>query len=270
MTDDAWLELFHGIATEVRNVVTPLIGTAAGRVEIGRGAGGDRTVELDRAAEEVVLGRLRALAARGERFSVVSEEAGSIDLGAPYPVVFVDPVDGSLNAKRGVPVSAVMLSLLDGPLLDDVRIGLVHNLVSGQRWHAVRDGGLTGDGVRLTPPPGEGARLEVVGLESSPRNLEAVKPVIARAGKLRLLGAMAISLVQVASGGFDLFCSARPARAFDMAAGLLMIREVGGVATDLAGRRVGAMEASLRTRTTLLCAADPEVHRTALDLLAGS
>ena len=268
MTDDAWVDLFHGIAAEVREVVAPLIGTAAGRVEVGRGAGGDRTVELDRAAEEVVLGRLRALSANGERFSVVSEEAGAIDLGAPYPIVLVDPVDGSLNAKRGVPVAAVMLSLLDGPCLDDVRIGLVHNLVTGQRWHAVRGGGLAGDRAALSPPAG-GGRLGVVGLESSPRNLEAVMPVIARAGKLRLLGAMAISLVQVASGGFDLFCSARPTRALDMAAGLLMIREVGGVATDLAGRSIGSLEAGLGTRTTLLCAADPDVHRRALDLLAG-
>jgi myo-inositol-1(or 4)-monophosphatase len=67
------------------------------------GAGGDRTMELDRVAESIVLDELRALADRGERFSVLSEEVGLRSFGAPHPLVVVDPVDGSLNAKQGIP-----------------------------------------------------------------------------------------------------------------------------------------------------------------------
>ena len=69
----------------------PLLGTAAGGQELGRGAGGDRTVELDRRAEVEALAELNVLAGRGERFSVLSEEAGLIDMGAPFPRVLVDP-----------------------------------------------------------------------------------------------------------------------------------------------------------------------------------
>lgn len=58
-------------------------------------------MELDRAAEAVVFAELEALAERGEKFSVLSEEAGTRSFGAEYPLVLVDPVDGSLNAKQG-------------------------------------------------------------------------------------------------------------------------------------------------------------------------
>jgi myo-inositol-1(or 4)-monophosphatase len=267
MNDAAWLEAFHAMAGLVRTAVAPLLGTAAGRVEVGRGAGGDRTVELDRLAEEVVLGELRALAERGERFTVLSEEAGRVDLGADFPLVIVDPVDGSLNAKRGLPVAAVMLSLLDGPTLADIRVGVIHNLFNGGRWHAVRGGGLYHGDARVTPQRPRDGRIEVLGLESSPRNLDPTRPLVAKAGKLRLLGTIAISLAHTASGGIDLFCSAMPSRTFDSTAGLLMIREVGGTVSDFEGRSLDGVPAGLDHRSTLLCASDPAIHRRALDIL---
>ena len=270
MNDAAWLEVFHRIGERVSEAVSPLLGTEAGRVELGRGAGGDRTVALDERAEEVALAELQGLAASdGERFSVLSEEAGRIDLGAPYPVVFVDPVDGSVNAKRGVPVAGVMLSLLDGPTLDDVRIGVVHNLYSGERWHAVRDAGLHRQGRRVTPYVPDRPRIEVVGIESSPRNLPPALPLAMQASKVRLLGSIAISLAAAAAGAMDVFCSAMPARAFDMTAGILMLREVGGIATDFEGRPLGGVEAGLKDRSTLLCAASPDMHDRALASLHG-
>ncbi|MBO0705318.1 MAG: hypothetical protein J2P39_08365 [Candidatus Dormibacteraeota bacterium] len=269
MDDAAWLELFHRIGGRVAEAVSPLLGTEAGRVELGRGAGGDRTVALDERAEEVALTELRGVAADGERFSVLSEEAGHVDLGAPYPVVFIDPVDGSVNAKRGVPVAGVMLSLLDGPTLDDVRIGVVHNLYSGERWHAVRDDGLHRQGRPVTPYVPERPRIEVVGIESSPRNLPPALPLAMQASKVRLLGSIAISLAAAAAGAMDVFCSAMPARAFDMTAGILMLREVGGVVTDFEGQPVGGVEAGLTDRSTLLCAASPGMHERALASLHG-
>lgn len=269
MNDSAWVEAFDQIGVRVRRAVGPLLGTEEGRAELGWGAGGDRTVEIDRVAEEVVLSELRALAERGERFSVLSEEIGQIDLGAEFPVVFVDPVDGSLNAKRGVPVAGVMLSLLEGPTLSDVRVGVVHNLFDGERWHALRGGGLFHQGERVTPfLPAEG-RINVLALESSPRNLEPAGPLIQQARKLRLLGSVAISLAAAACGSVDVFCSAMRARAFDATAGLLMVREGGGVVTDFQGGALGHVPAGLEARTTLLCAASPAAHRRALEVLHG-
>jgi myo-inositol-1(or 4)-monophosphatase len=269
VNDDAWLWEFHAIAADVRAATAPLLGTAAGRVEVGHGAGGDRTLELDRIAEATVLARLRALAERGERFAVLSEEAGTVDMGAPYPLIVIDPVDGSLNAKRGLPIAAVMLSLLDGPTLADTRLGVVHNLFTGERWHAVRGEGLHRDDAPVTPPPPRPDRIEILGLETSPRSLRGAGPLIGRVAKVRLFGSVALSLTHAAAGGIDVFCSPLPSRTFDISAGLLMVREVGGVVTDIAGRPIDAIPAGLADRTTLLCASHPSTHRLALQVLRG-
>src|SRR4051794_10096123 len=81
----------------------------AGRVlETGlRGEGGAQTLEIDQAAEDAVFAELDALHAAGARFCVVSEERGTVEYGAHFPLVVVDPIDGSMNAKRGLPHHAL-------------------------------------------------------------------------------------------------------------------------------------------------------------------
>lgn len=270
MQDEDWAREFHRIAGLVREAVAPLLGTAEGRRELGRGAGGDNTVVLDQVAEDVALRELRALAERGAPCTVLSEEVGEIDLGAPFPKVFVDPVDGSLNAKYGVPVAGVMLSLLDGPLLRDVRVGVVHSLWSDERWQAVRGGGTFHDGRRVEARPHPQGRIQVLGVEGSPRQLEKVWPLVRTASKLRGMGSIALSLALTATGAYDVFCSPRPTgRSFDITAGVLMIEEAGGVVTDLDGRSVRDLQAGLTEGTTLLAAPTREAHRLALTTLAG-
>lgn len=249
-------------------MVAPLLGTPAGRAEHGVGAGGDRTVELDRVAERVALEQLQALAEVGEGFSVLSEEVGLVDLGAPFPLVLLDPVDGSLNAKQGLPVAGVMFALLDGPTLADVRAGHVRNLISGERWTAVRGGGAARNGRPLAPlaRTQEGG-IELLGVESSPSSYRLAAPLLERAHKIRLLGSMAISLAHTAAGGIEVFVSPIQARLFDCSAGVLMIREVGGMVTDMAGGDISGLEAGLATRSTLLASADPLLHELALGIL---
>src|SRR5215467_13295764 len=146
-----WLAAFEAVGRSVRSVVAPLLGSEAGRSEVGIGAGGDRTVELDRLAEEAALVELTRYASAGHPCSVLSEEAGPVDLGAEYPRVILDPVDGSLNAKQGLPLAAVMLSLLEGPTVAALRLGWVVNLFSGEQWHVVRGGGAFRNGAPISP-----------------------------------------------------------------------------------------------------------------------
>jgi len=265
----AWVEAFAAVAGRVREAVVPLLGTEAGRAELGVGAGGDRTVELDRLAEEVALAGLAEFAAAGHPCSVLSEEAGVVRLGADWPLVMLDPVDGSLNAKQGLPLAAVMLALADGPRVANLRAGLVLNLLSGERWTVVRGSGLRRNGTPLVPLPTRPrpGRIGVLGIESSPRDLCRLRPLIERAGKVRLLGSMALSLAHTAAGGIEVFAAPIRARIFDMTAGLLMVREVGGVVSDLEGRPLEDAEVGLESRTTLLASVDAGLHRLALDVL---
>lgn len=254
----------------VREVVLPLAGTEAGRRQLATGAGGDRTMELDRAAEEVVFEELEALAGDGLQFSVLSEEAGLRSFGAPFPLVVVDPVDGSLNAKQGIPFYNVMLALLDGPTVGDTVHGCVVNIISGETWTASRGRGAQHNGKRLVVAPRERPdRIQLLGLESSTRSLTVARRLVERSSKIRILGSMALSMSHTAAGGLDAFCAPVPMRLFDMTAGLLILREAGGVATDVQGRSLDSLECTLTTRTTLLCAPDAKAHALALSAFAG-
>jgi myo-inositol-1(or 4)-monophosphatase len=252
----------------VRDAVLPIAGTEAGRIQFEVGAGGDTTMEVDRAAEAVVFAELEMLAARGEAFSVLSEESGLRAFGAPYPLVLVDPVDGSINAKQGVPLFGVMLAVLDGPAIEDTFAGYVLNLNTGEEWTAIRQKGARRAGASLTVIPRfEPEKIQILGLESSPRAIAAARPLVERASKLRILGSMAISIALTASGGFDVFCAPMPVRVFDMAASLLLLAEAGGVATDMKGNPIGPLPANLERRTTLLCAPTQDLHAEALKIL---
>jgi myo-inositol-1(or 4)-monophosphatase len=268
LTSGEWLDIFSRIGARVRDVVLPLSGTEEGRAALSVGAGGDTTMELDRAAEVAVFGELAALAERGETFSVLSEEAGDRAFGADYPLILVDPVDGSLNAKQGVPLFGLMLAVLDGPTVDDTYAGLVLNLNTGEEWTAIRKQGSRRAGKPLTQlKRSERGRIELLGLESSPRSVKLAQPLVEHSSKIRILGSMALSIALTAAGGFDVFCAPAPMRVFDMAASLLILAESGGVATSVKGESLGRVRCDLETRSTLLCAPTRELHAEALKLL---
>jgi len=257
------------ISSRVRTTVLPLAGTDAGRAPLAVGAGGDRTMELDRAAEAAVFAELEAINARGERFAILSEEAGHRSLGAEYPLVLVDPVDGSLNAKQGVPFFGVMLALLGGPTIGDTLAGCVVNLINGETWTAIRGQGAWRGGEPIKVMASAGGGLELVALESTPRALDLASGLVQRSGKIRILGSMALAIAHTAAGSFDAFCAPVPVRVFDMAASLLVLEEAGGVATDLKGNSLRSLGAQLESRTSVVCAPNRELHAIALRALGG-
>ncbi len=98
--EEAVAELRAHMAAAGKAAARPLYGTAAGRASLGKGAGGDDTLEIDRACEAAIRAVLEREAPAPYR--LVSEEVGLAGpTDAPWCVV-VDPVDGSLNAKHGL------------------------------------------------------------------------------------------------------------------------------------------------------------------------
>ena len=103
------------------------------------GEGGDDTTAVDAAAEAAVVSRLQAL---GADLTLVSEELGVRTFGAGGPPhVVVDPIDGSVNAKRGIPYFSLSLAVAEGPAMADVAFGLVHDFGAGEEWVAERGSG---------------------------------------------------------------------------------------------------------------------------------
>src|ERR671922_2471249 len=102
LPDADWLGFCRRAAAGARAALAGYTTVAERAVETGRGEGGDMALVIDRAAEDVVFGQLDELRAQGHAFTVVSEERGEVDYGDARRRVIIDPIDGSLNAKRGL------------------------------------------------------------------------------------------------------------------------------------------------------------------------
>jgi len=265
-----WLPVFRAIAAEVRAVIPALAGSSRGREVVGDGAGGDQTIYLDRLAEEIAVEHLEKAYRSGFRFRLISEELGERDFGGDS-LVLVDPLDGSFNAKMGVPYYAVVLAATQGDRLRDVRLGYVQNLVSGDEFHAIAGGGAFRAGGPLHPDPSpfDGRSIPLVQVDAptgvDPR--EGAAPILARAEKVRQLGSAALNLCHTAAGGIGLQATPALVRAFDLAGPLLILREAGGVATDFRGGSLDSVSVRLDSRTTLLASGSPAIHAFALGLL---
>jgi myo-inositol-1(or 4)-monophosphatase len=199
-----------------------------------RGSGGDRTLVIDESAESLVFTELDVLRDQGHRFTALSEERGEIDYGDSAVRVIIDPIDGSLNAKRGLPHHALSIAVADGVTMADVSFAFVHDFGPKEEWWARRGEGAWCNGVRLDAELSErrvrDGRLEVLGIESAdPRWVAAsIEAMRETAYRLRALGTIASSLCQVAAARMDGMVSLRNSRGIDAAAGQLIVREAGG------------------------------------------
>lgn len=270
MSAQDWLPVFRAIAAEVRAAIPPLAGTTGGRQVVGTGAGGDQTIYLDQLAEQIAVQHLERAYRSGFRFRLISEELGERDFGGES-LLLVDPLDGSFNAKMGLPYYAVVLAATQGDRFQDVRLGYVQNLVTGDEFHAIAGDGAFRNGRPLHPDPPhfDGRSIPLVQIDAptgvDPR--EAAAPILARAEKQRQLGSAALNLCHTAAGGIALQVTPAPVRAFDLAGPLLILREAGGVATDFGGRSVEQVSVRLDSRTTLLASGSSAIHAFALELL---
>jgi len=226
-----WLALCRDAVADLRGVLADLPMRADREPVVGSGMGGDDTTAIDAAAERVIVERLRS---SGESFVLISEELGREVVGEnPELWVVLDPIDGSLNAKRGLPFFAVSIAFAHGPTMGDVDVGYVYDFGTGEEWTAERGGGAWLNGERLggERPKGE---IEILAFEATTTALvsEHAAAVSQLAYRLRVFGSLALSLCHLAAGRVDAVCSLKEARSVDIAAAQLLVREA-GFAIDL-------------------------------------
>jgi myo-inositol-1(or 4)-monophosphatase len=260
-----WLATCRAAVADVQEVLRSLPARADREPVVGAGMGGDETTAVDAAVERVVVARLeRELA----DFTLVSEELGVVERGAGTPWLVLDPIDGSLNAKRDIPFFSLSLAVADGPTMGDVAFGYVYDFGSGEEWTAERGKGAFLDGSRLgdVRPKDE---IEILSFEATTtaQVAERAAAMVGSAYRLRIMGSLAISLCHLAAGRVDAVCSLKPARSVDIAAGQLLVREC-GLAIDLfEDPPFAAAPLDLQGRSRVVAAGTTELCRTLADAL---
>jgi myo-inositol-1(or 4)-monophosphatase len=220
-----WLDVCRSAADDVRGVLQQLPTRHQREPVVALGKGGDETTAIDEAAERVVIERLEASA---QSFTLVSEELGVRRFGPGHgPWIVVDPIDGSLNAKRGIPFFSLSIAVADGPTMSDVTFGYVFDFGSGEEWSATRGDGAYLNGNRLVERPKD--TIEILSFEATLTSsvAERAAAVVDLAYRLRIMGSLALSLCHLAAGRVDAVCSLKPARSVDIAAAQLLVRESG-------------------------------------------
>jgi myo-inositol-1(or 4)-monophosphatase len=253
-----WLELCRAAVGDIRGVLEELP-TRVEREPVAKlGEGGDETTAIDAAAELAVLRRLEQLE---DGFTLVSEELGErVFNGGGRIRVVVDPIDGSLNAKRDIPFFSLSVAIAEGETMEDVVWGYVYDFGSGEEWTATRGGGAQLDGRplgALRPKP----EIEILSFEAT-TTAEVAERAAAMTGiatRLRIMGSLALSLCHLAAGRVDGVCSLKPARSVDIAAGQLLVREVGLAIELFEDPPFAAAPLDLAGRSRVVAAGTPEL-----------
>ena len=201
------------------------------------GEGGDRTLVIDAAAEDAVFAELERAARRRARASPRSPRSAASSTSATTACcVVIDPIDGSLNAKRGLPHHALSIAVADGPTMADVALRLRATTSGpGEEWRGAARRGRAARRRAARPPPPErrtrDGRLELVGDRVGRpalgrrvrRRARATRPPAARDRLDRRLAVPGRRRALRRDG------VAGRCRAVDAAAAQLIVREAGGL-----------------------------------------
>jgi myo-inositol-1(or 4)-monophosphatase len=196
----------------------------------------DLVTEADRASERLIVERLRS---EYPSHSVVAEEGSGYDSGSEFRW-YVDPLDGTTNFAHGFPVYNVTLALEQkGELI----AGVIFDPSRQEMFAAERGGGayLNGARIRVSTAGRLAEALVATGFPSRKRheniNIHFYYQLAMMTHGVRRAGSAALDLAYVACGRLDAFWEFG-LNPWDMAAGLLLVREAGGEASDMRGRPV--------------------------------
>ncbi len=150
----------------------------------------------------------------------------------------IDPLDGTANFIHGLPNYSVSLALARGK---DALAGVVYNVCTQETFSATKGGGAfrNGERMRVSANKHLGESLLATGFpyykfDNQDKYLKILESLMQKTHGLRRMGSAAIDLAYVACGYFDGFYEYN-LNAWDMAAGILLITEAGGVVSDFSG-----------------------------------
>jgi myo-inositol-1(or 4)-monophosphatase len=235
-----WLEILVQCKDNVKTCIRPYLKDFERKQpDLGKGAGGDPMKPVDLAAEKAIVAVLKQYEIS---YTLISEESGVKEFGENPRDLFitVDPIDGTTNLVRGLPFYASSIAVSSAPVLSSVFAGLVADLVDDVTYTSLKGKGAFRDGEKISSSKRSSLDDAVLGLDLNTYKVKSIIPqlteLIEKTRHIRHFGANALELCYVADGSTDAFVDIRgKLRPTDVAAGLLILEEAGGVVTTKTG-----------------------------------
>jgi myo-inositol-1(or 4)-monophosphatase len=231
---------------------------------IGKGAGGDSTFPIDKLAEDIILSGLEK---SGEPLTIVSEELGIKDIKGGGHIVLIDPIDGSKNAITGVPFYCASIAVSENSAIGGIYLSYIINLATGDEFWAEKGNGSFFNGETIEAQNDD--IFYAVSYEAShPKSdIPKILNLISEARRTRCFGATALDLAYLAYGAISVFVTPSLSRSFDFGGGWLLVKEAGGILTNIEGRPLDKLEISLKRSSSLLAAGNKDLHEKALRII---
>jgi myo-inositol-1(or 4)-monophosphatase len=215
--------------------------------------------EIDKNSEKTVIDFIRK---KYPTHSIIAEESGEQSHSSDYTWI-IDPLDGTTNFAHGLPIFSVSIGIQKE---DELICGVVYDVMRDALYSCEKGSGAFCNGRKLTVSTNDDLRKSVLvtgfpyNISENPDHaLEHFTSFIKESRAVRRLGSAAIDLCYVAEGVFDGFWEVS-LNSWDMAAGVLLVNEAGGVVTDFIGNKINIYEKKL-------LASNGKVHNRMLEIL---
>ena len=227
------LNIATGAARDAGNIILRNI-DKLDRIKVEVKAQNDFVTQVDRKAEEVII---EALHKAYPDHGILGEETGTFNENSEYKWI-IDPLDGTTNFLHGFPQYAVSIGLQHKGRME---VAVVFDPIKNELFTAARGEGAQLNGKRIRATEHKGIKGSLLGTGfpfKHPQHLdtfvETFKAVHPQAAGIRRAGSAALDLAYVAAGRLDGFWEIGLSP-WDMAAGVLLVREAGGIVTDFSG-----------------------------------
>jgi myo-inositol-1(or 4)-monophosphatase len=207
---------------------------AAG-LEVRRKGENDYVTQADKESETAILAEIRR---RFPDHRILAEEGGGAGIGHGEHEWLIDPLDGTTNFLQGLPMYCVSVACRKG---DELLVAVIVDPEGENLFTAVRGGGATWNGRKMEVAPQDGLKGSFLATGYPWRALPTLelylgifRDVFSVAKAIRRCGSAALDLAYTAAGVYDGFFEFRLSP-WDIGAGILLVREAGGVVTDVDG-----------------------------------
>ncbi len=203
-----------------------LIAARESRINVLQQKGADVKLEMDRRAEDAIVA---VLTEAYPDHSILTEESGRLGKASEYEWV-VDPLDGSYNYLKHIPIWATSIALRKG---GEEVIGVIYDPSRDEMFHTEKGKGAFLNGRPIFVSDAESVTVSTIAFASGPhgermeRIAEAIGRLMSMSRKVRAMGSAALQLAYVACGRVDAFFQFGLFD-WDVAAGMALIREAGG------------------------------------------